>query len=197
MTRSVAIPEEAALDRWFQQDYETNAAYHAFEHFRDMPSYERSLAASARAHKTLCGRGSGKATNRLSRWRDENYWNERVTEYDHEMSVQRLERRARGVERSEDSLAALAGAMRYILGKRLEILSDDEDAIKNLKVSDIPNWLRAAMEVEFSALGRVPEDSQDAAKRKPPMTIKFINSKLESVKTIEKDGAIEAEVEVS
>ena len=197
MVNDVAIAKEMQLDIWFQQSYETNAAYHAFEHFRDMPSYERSVAGSARLHKTLCSRGSGKASARLYRWKEENSWENRVFDYDHEMSVQRLARRARGIERSEDSYAALGGAMRYILGEKLKILSGDPNAIKSLKMSDIPNWLRAAMEVEFMSLGRVPEDQQAAANKKPPMTIKFINSKLNRVTTIEKDGSIEVEAEIT
>ena len=139
------------MSEWDIQPGETSKAFHAFEHYRDLPIGDRSIDAAYREHRQSCEghqRGTNRAPRRWKTWSVDNRWVDRAAAHDGDLSRRRRERRAAELREAQDRAAGIARSALYRLALRLE----------NLNVDDIPaavldRWVKTLTEVELRALG--------------------------------------------
>ena len=140
------------MAEWERQQQETSKAFHAFEHYRDLPIGDRSIDAAYNEHLNRCQKGRqtvGKRSARnWHRWSTSNSWVARVSAHDSDLSQRRRERRAAELQEAQDRAARIARSALYRLALRLE----------NLNVHEIPaavldRWIKTLTDVELRALG--------------------------------------------
>ena len=137
---------------WDIQPGETAKAFHAFEHYRDMPPADRSIDAAYAEHLVRCQDGRQKVGKRSARawhrWSAANRWVERAAAHDADLSRQRRERRAAELQEPQDRAAGIARSALYRLALRLEKLN-----INEIPVAVLDRWVKTLTDVELRALG--------------------------------------------
>ena len=139
------------MDTWQKQAGETPKAFHAFEHYRDMPTSDRSIDAAYAEHQERCDRrqSSGKrAAGFWHRWSSSNGWVDRAASHDADLSQRRRERRAAELEEAQDRTATLARGALVRLTQRIHSMDVDE-----IPAAVLDRWLKTLTDVELRALG--------------------------------------------
>ena len=113
------------MGAWDRQANETPRAFHAFEHYRDMPIGDRSIdAAYAEHHQSFEGHQAGtrRAPGRWKTWSVDNRWVVRAAAHDADLSKRRRERRAAELQEAQDRAATLARGALVRLTQRIQSL---------------------------------------------------------------------------
>ena len=139
------------MTEWDRQFTETPKAFHAFEHYRDMPTSDRSIDAAYAEHQERCDRrqSSGKrAAGFWHRWSSSNGWVDRAAAHDADLSQRRRERRAAELEEAQDRAVTLARGALVRLTQRIQSMDVDE-----IPAAVLDRWLKTLTDVELRALG--------------------------------------------
>ena len=139
------------MAQWDRLAEETGKAFHAFEHYLELPPAERSIDAAWGEHQTACRQreNSGKTAGRWwQQWSSDHDWPARAAAYDAHLAAKRRTSRARQLEEAQDRAAQLARAGLTRIGQRL-MQMDPAD----IPVAVLDRWLRNITEVELKALG--------------------------------------------
>lgn len=139
------------LTEWHRQDQETDNAYHAFCHYRNLPAFKRSIDAAHREHRAECMPEALPIKHTPKKWKDwssANDWKVRIRAYDEYRQEHRRMQREHQLAEAEDAVAALASQMMERLEQR----------VANLDVEEIPaavldRWLDKLSGAQYRALG--------------------------------------------
>ena len=83
------------MNDWDRQPCETSKAFHAFEHYRDMPPADRSIDAAHAEHLAQCERRQRRGkrgSNTWHGWSSANRWVGRAATHDADLGRRRRER---------------------------------------------------------------------------------------------------------
>ena len=134
------------------QPGETSKAFHAFEHYRDMPIGDRSIDTAHSEHLACCQDGRQKVGKRSARswhrWSAANQWVERAAAHDADLSQRRRERRAAELQEAQDRAAKLARGALLRLTQRIQSMNVDE-----IPAAVLDRWVKTLTDVELRALG--------------------------------------------
>ena len=143
-TEALELPEpqpRRTKRAWDRQKGETQEAFHAFVHYRDLGPTHRSIAAALASHEDGCttGRQRGKSGAPLSRWEawsSKHRWVERARLFDDEMDGRRQEAYAANVISMAERHATLAERHMELLAApaiaAVAALKANPDAIQHL-----------------------------------------------------------------
>lgn len=158
------------MESWDRRPTETGGAFHAFEHYRDLPASHRSIVAAYNEHLLDCLRrqeGAKRASGRWTKWSVDGAWVDRVAAHDVDLGARRRERRAAELERTEDYIVELAGRALARIEERLKEMDPDE-----IPAAVMDRWLKTLMEVQFRALGnREPVIVEHSGKDGAPIEV--------------------------
>ena len=137
---------------------ETDKAFHAFVHFRDLPPYERSLANAYREHHAECEpERSENIPSHWHNWRRDWNWISRVEAHDAAVAMERRERRLAELREAEDEIQKTARAGRLRVAERLASVGgvdENGDPIGEIiPLALLPKWFEIFSEMELKALG--------------------------------------------
>ena len=160
------------IEPWLQQRGETGAAFHMFEHYRDQMPFERSLKRGVESHWLNCKKqnGSKNVTPRITRWKRENNWDERVQAHDDDLARKRRQQRAADLETAMDRAGQIMLGIRTATMRRIADLDPAE-----IPVSLLPSLIRLLPDIEWTALG-YNEREVDMTPTGPQLQINFVNT---------------------
>lgn len=149
---------------WHRQPCDTKTSFHAFMHYRDLPSWTRSIDAAYREHREQClnadkgerqnnGRkasegGSSRAPRGWQNWSSANDWVERVAQYDEFRAEERRRRREQELSDALDETVRIAKSGLARVAQRLIYMGPDE-----IPAGQLDRWIKNLTEVQLRALG--------------------------------------------
>ena len=140
-----------AMGDWDIQPGETPKGFHAFTHYRDLPTHARSIDAAYAEHQRGCeGKeftGKRRAKN-WHKWSTTHGWVSRATAHDADLSRRRREKRAADLEVAQDRAAILARAGLSRIALRFQTLD-----IGEIPVAVLDRWVKTLTDVEMRSLG--------------------------------------------
>ena len=144
---------------WEELDTETSKAYHAFEHYRDLPPFGRSMKKAWEEHTLNCDPfRAGRPTPRnWEQWSSDHEWVKRVISHDRDISRTREKKRRSELNDAEDRISrvvrgAFAGLIPRIAGMDFN----------DIPVASIPAWIRTLSDVELKVLGHEERAAETA-----------------------------------
>ena len=126
-------------------------AFHAFCHYRDLPSFSRSIDAAWAEHVRECTRhqkGNKRATGNWVAGVQRTPWPARAAGHDDDLARRRRARRAAELEQAQDDIAEIARAGLDRIAERLRGMESDE-----LPLNVLHSWLKVFAEVLLRGLG--------------------------------------------
>ena len=149
---------DEAKHPWDRLPDETYKAWHAFQHYLDRPSGDRSIRTAWLAHIVDCEVKSKKHNmNRPGAWWglwSKKYgWVERATSYDDYVSAKLREKHASSLVHVYERHARRAKAIFEKACEKVMTMLDDPE----FPAQSLPNLLRVAKDIELDALGHVPK----------------------------------------
>jgi uncharacterized protein YoaH (UPF0181 family) len=173
--------QEAALDPWEKQPFESAKAFGAFKTYRDLPANERSLV---KAVKHLYGGVRASKLRQFQTWSAQYGWVQRSTAWDIEVDRKAREDLIKRVKDMNDRHVKVAQAVQQKAIERLRNMQAIE-----LSVGDTLNFILQSARMERLALGEPEEIHQhqtdvnliDYSRLSPEELRKLLSARMASV----------------
>lgn len=141
---------------WEKLPEDSPRSFHAFQDYRDLPPWSRSIDAAYQVHLERClgKKGAENSTKTAPRhWRDwsaANRWVERAQQYDAHQSEERRQRRAWELDEALDNQETVG---RLAMSRAVAALNAMGRNPEGVPPSLIPQLLKVGAEMQLRALG--------------------------------------------